>query len=85
MDDCLNWKSTELVLYDMLRVKCGYYVYSLMYVIRIYFSTYKINDNISYLLYATYIMRCTGFVFGSETIHCACGCSTLYYPVFPQV
>jgi len=31
--------------------------------------TYKISGNIGYLLHAIYIMRCTGFVFGSKTIH----------------
>ena len=75
----------ELGLYDMLRVKCEYYVYLLMYVIRIYFYTYKISDNISYLLHAMYIMRCTGFVFGSETIHERVVAQTLHYPLFPQV
>ena len=35
----------------------------------IYLYTYKINDNICYLFPATYIMRCTDFVFELEIFH----------------
>jgi len=67
LDEWLDWKGTELRHYGRLRVKCECYTYLLIYV--------QISGNISYLLHAIYIMRCTGFVFGPETIHWACGCS----------
>ena len=67
LDAWLNWKSMELGLYGKLTVKCEYYVYLLMYV--------QEKWHIGYLLRAIYVMRCTGFVFGSGTIHWACGCS----------
>ena len=41
----------------------------------IYLYTYQINGNICNLLRANYFTRCTCFVFGSEIIHWACGCS----------
>jgi len=38
-----------------------------------------------YLLFVTYNMVCTGFVFGLEIIHRACGCSTPpFIPFFPR-
>ena len=36
-----------------------------------------------YLLTVTYIVTCTGFVFGLEIIHWACGCSTPPLYLFP--
>ena len=67
MDEWLDWKRTELRHHGKLRAKCEYYVYLLMYV--------QEKGHIGYLLRAIYVMRCTGFVFGSKTIHWACGCS----------
>jgi len=32
MDECLDWKRTELRHYGKLRVECEYYVYLLIYV-----------------------------------------------------
>jgi len=51
----------------------------------IYLYIYMINGNICYLLPATYILKCTGFVFGLEIIYWACGCSTPPLYPFSQV
>jgi len=59
----------ELTPYDLM---CKYYVY-----------IYTLMWYLQYLLSVTYIMTCTGFVFGLEIIQWACGCSTPPFISFP--
>jgi len=45
-------------------------------VLNIMYIFIHLRGNMQYLLSVTYVIVCTGFVFGLEIIHRACDCST---------
>ena len=59
----------KLTPYELMR---KYYVY-----------TYTLMWYMQYLSSVTYVILCTGFVFGLEIIYWPCGCSTPSFIYFP--